>query len=136
MAGAAVGTFTATGPKHLLTVDVKGSNAWNAQATETASTSAPTTATNDLVLTVGYTRQAVIIRDPGPSSVTYGYVNGIDQTSGTEWDGFNTTAYPTYAVGSIPFDTVNFGAVSRTCNPACTPQPTYGASVIAAFTST
>ena len=137
MAGGVVGTFTATARRHRLTVDVSGTNFWNDVATETSRTSAPTTATGDLVLTAGYVRQGVIIRNSGSSSGSYDYVNGIGQTSGTEFSGFNTTTVdPTYARGSTPSDTVNFGDVTRTCNPRCTPKPTYGASVIVAFKST
>jgi hypothetical protein len=137
MAGSVLATFTATGPQHLIQVDVSGVNTWNDSATETATTSARTTATGDLVLAAGYTRQGVLIRNPGSSSASYNYVNGVGQTSGTEFSSFNTTTVdPTYARGSIPWDTVNFGDVTRTCNPRCTPKPTYGASVIVAFKST
>jgi hypothetical protein len=136
MAGAVVGTFTATARRHRLTVDVSGTNYWNDIATETSRTSARTTATNDLVLTAGYVRQGVIVR-PASSSGSYDYVNGVGQTSGTEFSGFNTTTVdPTWARGSIPTDTVAFGDVTQTCNPRCTPKATYGASVIVAFKST
>jgi hypothetical protein len=138
MSGAMLGTFTATGPRQLLTVDVWGSKAWNNLATETTATSAPTTATSDLVLVAGYTREGIIITASSRTSVTgYDYVKGVGQTSGTEFSGFNTSdSDPTYARGRTPADTVSFGAVSRTCNPHCTPSPTYGAAVIVAFTST
>ena len=137
MAGAVLGTFTATGRRHLLTVDVSGVNAWNESATETAWTSARTTATDDLVLTAGYIRQGATISSPASTTASYAYVNGAGQTSGTEYSGFNTTSVdPTYPRGSIPWNTVNFGDVTHTCNPHCTPKLTYGASVIVALKST
>lgn len=134
MSGAFVGSFTATGTNHTITVDTTGTNTWSGASSETTTTSGTTSAASDLVIAVGYTREAAIVQ--GQYTGGYSYVNGVGQTSGTGFYDYNVgTGSPTWASGSSPSEALTFGDPHQTCNPTCTSLNTYGAAIVAAFVS-
>jgi hypothetical protein len=135
MSGGVIGTFTATGTNHQLTLDTFATQSAQGSFTDAITTSRRTGSANEFVIHAGYAREGVLPRG-GTTSLEGGYVNGVGQTSGTWYADFNTQSVdPTWSRGSSPSDTVAFGDPRFTCNPSCRPYNAYYASMILTFSS-